>query len=87
MSVAVLSGVTYVVCGSLTIFTGPVMRRFESRSVLVLCALFNSVGTFLFIGTASYYLMVIGRSLSGLSQAIICTYTPVWINEFAPRSH
>jgi len=52
----------------------------------VFCALSNSVGTFLFIGTTNYYLMVLGRAFSGLSQAIICTYIPVWINEFAQRS-
>mmetsp|Transcript_16119 Transcript_16119/g.20478 ORF Transcript_16119/g.20478 Transcript_16119/m.20478 type:complete len:116 (-) Transcript_16119:887-1234(-) len=30
--------------------------------------------------------MILGRGMGGLSQAMICTYSPVWINEFAPRT-
>lgn len=31
--------------------------------------------------------MATGRALNGLSQAIICTYTPVWINEFSSKAN
>ena len=31
-----------------------------------------------------FYFLVFGRCLSGIAQAFLCTYTPVWINEFAP---
>ena len=79
-----MNGVTFLVCGALTIFTGPVMRRFEARSVLIFCALCNMIGTFMFISAHNYYIMVIGRALSGVAQAWVCTYGPVWINEFGP---
>ena len=60
------------------------MIHFEARTVLTFCALCNSLGLFLFISNKNYYIMVLGRALSGISQAWICTYAPVWINEFAP---
>jgi len=82
--IAVLSGITFMVCGSLTILTAPAMIRFEARSVIIFCAICNSLGLFIFISFHNYYMIVVGRALSGISQAGICAYAPVWINEFAP---
>ena len=87
MEIAVLNSVTFLVCGVLTILTGPVMAKFEARSVLVFCAICNSLGSFTFLFTSNYWLLVAGRALNGLSDAFICTYNPVWITEFAPRDH
>lgn len=84
--VALLNGSTFLVCGAFTIFVSPIMMRYDARTVLVLSALCNSIGTFLFIGVKDFYLMIVGRALSGLSQAMICTYAPVWISEFAPKA-
>ena len=83
--IAILNGVTFLVCGALTIFTAPIMLKFEARSVLIFCALCNSFGSFMFLLTSNYWLLVLGRSLNGMAQALICTYSPVWINEFAPK--
>ena len=84
--VALLSGITFISCGIFTIFMAPVMNRFEARSVLTFSALCNALGTLLFISSKKYYIMLIGRVLTGLSQALIGTYVPVWINEFTPIS-
>ena len=65
--IAVLNGVTFLVCGALTIFTAPIMLKFEARSVLIFCALCNSFGSFMFLLTSNYWLLVLGRSLNGLA--------------------
>lgn len=66
-SVAMLNGTTFIICGFCTIFVSPIMLRFEARTVLVFSALCNSLGTFLFISVTDYYLMILGRGLSGMS--------------------
>ena len=76
-----------MVCGVLTIFTAPMMINFGAKNVLVFCALCYAIGLLLFIGFQNYYIIVLGRALCGVSQAWICTYGPVWINEFAPTAH
>ena len=65
--------------------TGPLMLKFESRSVLTFCGLMYAAGLFMFLLSVNFNFLVVGRSLSGLAQAIICAYGPVWVNEFAPR--
>ena len=65
--IAILNSVTFLVCGALTIFTGPVMARFDARSVLVFCALCNSLGSFTFLFTSNYWLLVTGRALNGMA--------------------
>ena len=85
--IAILSSVTFLVCGIFTIVTAPVFLRFEARQVLAFSAICNSIGTIMFIGSDNYYVMVMGRALSGVAQAWICTYSPVWINEFAPHAY
>ena len=66
-SVAILNGVTFLVCGFFTIFVAPLYAYFDAKKVLTWSAMFNSIGTFIFIGTENYNLMVIGRAMSGLS--------------------
>lgn len=53
---------------------------------MVFSCLMYSLGTFLFIGTKNYSLLVLGKALSGIAQAWVSTYAPVWINEFSPIS-
>ena len=75
-----------MVCGTTTIFTAPLMRKFEARSVLIFSGLCCSVGSFIFLGSReTYYMQVLGRGILGLGQAVLGTYAPVWINEFAPK--
>jgi len=52
--VALLNGVTFMVCGTMTIFVAPIMARFQAKTVLTFSALCNSIGIFLFIGTKNY---------------------------------
>ena len=65
--IAILNGVTYSVCGIVTILTAPVFLRFEARQVLAFSALCNSIGTIMFIGSQNYYIMFLGRALSGIA--------------------
>ena len=66
-SVAILNGVTFMTCGFFTIFVAPIYAHFDAKKVMTCSAMLNSIGTFIFIGTSNYYLMVIGRAMSGCS--------------------
>ena len=83
--IAILQGVTLFVCGILSIFTAPIFLRFEARSIMVLMALTMSIGLFIFSTFREYEMLVLGRVLAGISQAMLCTYGPVWIDEFSPK--
>ena len=61
------------------------MNKYEARSVMILSAFGLSIGTFMFISSKKYSVLVIGRGFIGAAQAILGTYYPVWINEFAPK--
>ena len=65
--IAILNGVTFLVCGVLTITTGPLMLRFEARSVLITCALLYTVGLVTFVSCTDFNLLVFGRALCGVS--------------------
>ena len=84
--IAILSVTSCFICGSLTIFMPLAMRKFEVRTVLIACQLINAIGALLFVSTSNYNLLLIGRALCGTSQAFAFSYSPVWINEFAPRA-
>ena len=85
--VAILASVTFMVCGALTIFTAPMMRAFPAKNVIVISQLCNAIGSLLFMATNDYWTLVAGRVLNGIAQAFLCTYAPVWINEFAPKAN
>lgn len=81
-----LLGVTpSFVTGLLTIFMPVAMRKFEARTVLVTCQILNTVGALMVALLTNYQLLLAGRVLNGIAQAFTCSYSPVWINEFAPR--
>ena len=84
--IAILSVTTCFICGSLTIFMPLAMRKLEVRTVLIACQIFNAIGALLFVYTSNYWLLLMGRGLCGTSQAFAFSYSPVWINEFAPRA-
>ena len=52
---------------------------------MVLMALTMSIGLFIFSTFREYEMLVLGRVLAGISQAMLCTYGPVWIDEFSPK--
>ena len=58
---------------------------FEARSIMVLMALTMSIGLFIFSTFREYEMLLLGRILAGISQAMLCTYGPVWIDEFSPK--
>ena len=72
--VAMLNGALYTVCGFVTIFSSSIMLRFDAKHALIFAAICNSLATFMFISVSEFYVIVAARAISGLSQAIICTY-------------
>lgn len=70
----------------MTVFLAPAMNSFDAKTVLVGCQVLNVIGSFLFISTKVYWILLAARILNGVAQAFICAYAPVWINEFAPKT-
>ena len=65
--IALLNGITFFVCGILTIFTAPVMHAFDVKSVLIFSQMCNCVGSFMFLLSSDFYLLAIGRALNGVA--------------------
>ena len=63
--IAILSSTTFLVCGAVSIFMAPIMAKFEARSVLIVFSLFNCLGSFMFIATSEYWLLLLGRAIFG----------------------
>ena len=63
--IAILNGTTFIVSAIFTIFTSPIMNKFEARSIMITCAVSFSFGTALFISSKNYAINAIGRGLIG----------------------
>ena len=52
--VAILNSVNVTVCGTLSIFAGPIFNNYKAKYVFILCGLLNSIGWFMFIATDNF---------------------------------
>ena len=65
--------------------TGYLLTTWKSqRKVLLLSILFNMIALVIFVAVPSKGLLMFSRFLTGLSQAPLFVYPPVWVDEFAP---
>lgn len=83
---AFMFSISYFVCGAMTLLMPPAMNRFDARTVLMVTQLLNALGASTFVLFSDYRLLIVGRIMGGTAQAFICSYTTVWINEFAPKA-
>lgn len=85
-----LGGVVYLALSAASPFCAYLLHKFNPRIVLGLSLLFNNLAMLLLAGTPTGYpfsasLMIIARGLIGFTQAFVCVYTPLWVDEYAPR--
>ena len=65
--------------------TGYLLTTWKSqRKVLLLSIFFNMIALVIFVAVPSKGLLMFSRFLTGLSQAPLFVYPPVWVDEFAP---
>lgn len=65
--------------------TGYLLTTWKSqRKVLLASILFNMIALVIFVAVPSKGLLMFSRFLTGLSQAPLFVYPPVWVDEFAP---
>ena len=65
--------------------TGYLLTTWKSqRKVLLLSIFLNMIALVIFVAVPSKGLLMFSRFLTGLSQAPLFVYPPVWVDEFAP---
>ena len=83
---AFMASIIFMACGITSFFVSPVMARFNAKTVIIVCEVFNSLSCLLFLYSSDYYWLLFARIIQGCAQAFLVTYSPVWINTFAPKS-
>jgi len=81
---AFMASVLFMACGIGSLFVSPCMAKFEAKTVLIWCEFSNSLSCLLFLYSSNYYMLLFARAIQGFGQAFLVTYSPVWINTFAP---
>jgi len=84
--IAFMSSLVYVGLSFSSVFASAILTIFKAKHVLVLSFTFNAVSCFLFALSSDYFLLCVSRILLGVTQAFTVIYSPVWINEFAPKN-
>eukprot|EP00347_Sterkiella_histriomuscorum_P017387 403349579 len=74
-----------LVLGSL--FAMPVFNYCNTKFVLIVCLLLNSIALIMFTVTNEYYVLVLSRICVGFFQVFFCIYFPVWVDLFADEKH
>lgn len=85
-----LGGVVYFTLSAASPLCAYFLHRFNPRHVLGLSLLFNNMAVLVLALTPTGFpfsasLMIIARGLIGFTQAFPCVYTPLWVDEYAPR--
>ena len=83
---AFMASVLFMACGVASLFVSPIMATFRAKTVIIWCEMLNSLSCLLFLYSSNYYWLLFARVIQGCSQAFLVTYSPVWINTFAPQN-
>lgn len=65
---------------------GQMFTYYSAQRLLVLSVISHGVFTFLFAASSNYVASLIIRFCIGITIAFIVVYTPIWVEEFAPKS-
>ena len=79
-----LGGLTYVGLTVAAPAGGFALQRYSAKTLLCFALFFNATFTALFALSWSKPMLLLFRAGIGASQAVIATYAPVWVDEFAP---
>lgn len=85
-----LGGVVYLALSAASPLCAFFLHRFNPRHVLGLSLILNNVAVLMLAFTPTGYaisanMMIVARGLIGFTQAFPCVYTPLWVDEYAPR--
>ncbi|TMW57839.1 hypothetical protein Poli38472_014442 [Pythium oligandrum] len=85
-----LGGVVYFSLSAASPLCAYLLHRFNPRHVLGASLVLNNLATLVLALTPTGYafsanLMIIARALIGFTQSFPCIYTPLWVDEYAPR--
>lgn len=65
---------------------GHLFSRHDEKRVLCAALVVHTVFTFLFAAFPVYGLALLNRFFIGISLSFIVVYTPIWVDEFAPKN-
>ncbi|KAG5479098.1 hypothetical protein LSCM1_02946 [Leishmania martiniquensis] len=65
---------------------GHLFSRYDEKRVLCAALIVHAVFTFLYAALPVYGVALLNRFFIGISLSFIVVYTPVWVDEFAPKS-
>ncbi|GMF41295.1 unnamed protein product [Phytophthora fragariaefolia] len=85
-----LGGVVYLALSAASPLCAFFLHRFSPRLVLGLSLLCNNAAVLLLALTPTGFawsanLLILARAAVGFTQAFPCIYTPLWVDEYAPR--
>ncbi|GAB9468533.1 Major facilitator superfamily [Globisporangium polare] len=85
-----LGGVVYLALSAASPLCAYFLHRFNPKHVLGLSLIFNNIAVLMLAFTPTGYafsanMMIVARGLIGFTQAFPCVYTPLWVDEYAPR--
>ncbi|KAJ0396510.1 hypothetical protein ATCC90586_006596 [Pythium insidiosum] len=85
-----LGGVVYFALSAASPLFAYCMHRFNPQHILGVSLVLNNIATLMLALTPtgysfSAYMMIAARALIGFTQAFPCIYTPLWVDEYAPR--
>ncbi|TYZ64427.1 hypothetical protein PybrP1_008295 [[Pythium] brassicae (nom. inval.)] len=85
-----LGGVVYLALSAASPLCAFFLHRFNPRHVLGLSLILNNAAVLMLAFTPTGYafsanMMIVARALIGFTQAFPCVYTPLWVDEYAPR--
>jgi MFS family permease len=66
---------------------GGVLQVYSPKRVLGVALITNTGFCLIFSASTSLLLLLMARFFVGLTQAFVVIYAPVWVDEFAPRTH
>ncbi|CAI5743188.1 unnamed protein product [Hyaloperonospora brassicae] len=85
-----LGGVVYLALSAASPLCAYFLHRFNPRVVLGVSLLCNNVAVLMLALTPTGYtysanMLILARAAVGFTQAFPCIYTPLWVDEYAPR--
>ncbi|KAL4169077.1 hypothetical protein KRP22_010006 [Phytophthora ramorum] len=85
-----LGGVVYLALSAASPLCAFFLHRFSPRLVLGLSLLANNVAVLMLALTPTGFawsanMLILARAAVGFTQAFPCIYTPLWVDEYAPR--
>jgi MFS family permease len=64
---------------------GHLFSKYSAKRLLTVSLMIHALFTFLFATSESYELAILCRFFIGVTLAFIVVYTPVWVDDFAPK--